>query len=113
MCDVDPELNEGYEDMVFPLLLHYKYPENEFNTSYLFSFHQHEAKFKKDHKSTWMVSGIKYSEIQAKTQRYIENFKNKNFNIKEIKRQINEEWDKRWENPETTYVGKKDTYLYF
>lgn len=60
-----------------------------------------------------MVRGIKYSEIQAKTQRYIENFKNKNFNIKEIKRQINEEWDKRWENPETTYVGKKDTYLYF
>ena len=42
-----------------------------------------------------MVRGIKYSEIQAKTQRYIENFKNKNFNIKEIKRQINEEWDKR------------------
>ena len=60
-----------------------------------------------------MVRGIKYSEIQAKTQRYIENFKNKNFNIKEIKRQINEEWDKRWENPETTYVGEKDTYLYF
>ena len=60
-----------------------------------------------------MVRGIKYSEIQAKTQRYIENFKNKNFNIKEIKRQINEEWDKRWENPETTHVGKKDTYLYF
>ena len=60
-----------------------------------------------------MVHGIKYSEIQAKTQRYIENFKNKNFNIKEIKRQINEEWDKRWENPETTYVGTKNTYLYF
>ena len=60
-----------------------------------------------------MVSGIKYSEIQAKTQRYIENFKNKNFNITEIKRQINEEWDKRLENPETTYIGERDTYLYF
>ena len=91
MCDVDPELNEGYEDMVFPLLLHYKYPEYEFNTSYLFSFHQHEAKFKKDNKYKWMVSGINKSENQKKTQRYIESFKNKNFNIKEIKRQINEE----------------------
>ena len=30
MVDVDPEKSEGYEDTVFPYLLHYKYPKHEF-----------------------------------------------------------------------------------
>ena len=113
MCDVDPEKNEGYEDMVFPLLLHYKYSKNEFKTSHLFSFHQHEAKFRENHKSTWMGKGIEYNDIHAKTQWYIKAIEAGNYNLALIKAQIDEEWGKRWKNPETTYIGEKNTYLYF
>jgi hypothetical protein len=52
MVDVDPEKNEGYEDMVFPLLLHYKYPKNEFKTNHLFKFLQNTGAYSKNHKST-------------------------------------------------------------
>lgn len=114
MCDVDPELNEGYEDMVFPMLLHYKYPKNEFKTSHLFSFHQHEVKFKKDHKSTWMgANGLDYNEIHAKTQRYIKNFKEGYFNIAAIKSELEAEWKRRWKNPEHTADGRDNCFLYF
>jgi hypothetical protein len=52
MVDVDPEKNEGYEDMVFPLLLHYKYPEKEFKTGQFFTFLQNTKEYKVNHKST-------------------------------------------------------------
>ena len=113
MVDVDPEKNEGYEDMVFPLLLHYKYPKNEFKTNHLFNFLQNTAKYSKDHKSTWMNNNIEYQDIQVKTNIYTEKFKHGNFDIAKIKREIEIEWSKRWKNPEETYIGKKDTYLYF
>jgi len=117
MVDVDPEKNEGYEDMVFPLLLHYKYPQNEFKTSNLFSFHQHEAKFKKDHKSTWMVRGIDYNEIQINTDTYTKNFKEGNFNIEKIKEDINKYWAERKAqnsyNPKHVADGQDNCFLYF
>lgn len=113
MVDVDPEKNEGYEDMVFPLLLHYKYPEKEFKTSQFFTFLQNTKEYKVNHKSTWMIQGIKYNELQLKTEIYTRYFKCGEFNITKIKHEITVEWSKRWENPETTYVGNKNTYLYF
>ena len=113
MVDVDPEQNEGYEDMVFPLLLHYKYPKNEFKTSHLFCFLQNTAKFSKDHKSTWMVKGIEYGDIQRKTDIYTENFKQGNFDIAQIKHSIALKFGRQWKNPETTYIGEKNTFLYF
>lgn len=113
MVDIDPEKNEGYEDMVFPLLLHYKYPKNEFKTSHLFSFHQHEVKFKKNHKSTWMNSELNYQDIKTKTDRYIEQLKAGNFDLASIKAQIEKEYGRRWKNPEKAYIGEKDCFLYF
>lgn len=113
MVDIDPEKNEGYEDMVFPMLLHYKYPKNEFKTSHLFSFHQHEVKFKKDHKSTWMKSDLNYQDIQTKTERYIEQLKAGNFNLAAIKAQIEREYGRRWKNPEHAADGRDNCFLYF
>ena len=113
MVDVDPEKNEGYEDMVFPNLLHYKYPKKEFQTSHLFKFLQNTKEYKVDHQSTWMIQGIKYNELQLKTEIYTRHFKGGDFNIAKIKREIELEWSKRHSNPETTYVGNKNTYLYF
>ena len=113
MVDVDPEKNEGYEDVVFPRLLYYKYPRNEFKTNHLFNFLQNTNQYKKNHKSTWMVNGIEYNEIQIKTEIYVKNFKRKNFNIAEIKKEIDHEWSTRRKPPEFVYMGDKDNYLYF
>jgi len=113
MVDVDPEKNEGYEDMVFPLLLHYKYPQKEFKTNHLFKFLQNTSAYSKNHKSTWMVKGIEYDEIQMKTDIYTKNFKQRKFNIAEIKAEINRQWSLRRKNPEHTADGRDNCYLYF
>lgn len=114
MVDVDPEKNEGYEDVVFPNLLHYMYPKNEFVTKDLFAFLQHTAEYKKDHKSTWMKKGIRYADLQAKTEFYVNEFKRGNFNISEIKAIAEERFNMpkiyRSEKPAD---GKPGCYLYF
>ena len=113
MVDVDPENNEGYEDVVFPRLLYYKYPKYEFKTNHLFNFLQNTGKYQKNHKSTWMVSGIEYNEIQLKTEAYVKNFKNGNFDVAKIKAEIDEQWGRRRKPPKNTYMGEKDCFLYF
>lgn len=60
-----------------------------------------------------MVRGINYGDLQRKTSIYIEHFSHGDFDIPKIKREIEIEWSKHHKNPETTYVGRKDTYLYF
>ena len=113
MVDVDPEKNEGYEDVVFPRLLYYKYPKKEFKTNHLFKFLQNTNEYKKNHKSTWMVKGIEYNEIQMKTDIYVKHFKQGKFNIAEIKKEIDRQWNMRRKPPENVYIGDKDNYLYF
>ena len=114
MVDIDPEKNEGYEDTTFPNLLHYKYPDHEFKTNYLFKFLQNTPEFRKDHKSTWMVEDIRYAELKYKSDCYIEQFKKGNFNIALLKPEIEAEFYKaRHYNPEKPADGKKDYYLYF
>ena len=118
MCDVDPEKNEGYEDVVFPRLLHYKYPSHEFKTDHLINFLQNNRAYQKNHKSTWMDGSKNYNEIRDKTDEYIKNFKNKNFNVKEIKAEIDKQWAKRKKQAEINSdkygTGqRKGTYLYF
>ena len=51
MVDIDPEKNEGYEDTCFPNLLHYKYPDKEFNVKGI-KFTQHLSANRKNVKST-------------------------------------------------------------
>jgi hypothetical protein len=51
--------------------------------------------------------------LQLKTEIYTRHFKGGDFNIAKIKREIELEWSKRWENPDSTYVGNNNSYLYF
>lgn len=119
MCDVDPEKNEGYEDMVFPLLLHYKYPKKEFKIEGI-KFLQHQATYHKDCKSTWENGRVNHQELKQKTDMYVEEFKKGNFDIASIKPFVEEKWQNRPKseldiyienyintlNETTTYVNK-------
>ena len=60
-----------------------------------------------------MVKGIEYDEIQMKTDIYTKNFKQRKFNIAEIKAEINRQWSLRRKNPEHTADGRDNCYLYF
>ena len=60
-----------------------------------------------------MVSGIEYNEIQLKTEAYVKNFKNGNFDVAKIKAEIDEQWGRRRKPPKNTYMGEKDCFLYF
>ena len=118
MVDVDPEKNEGYEDVVFPRLLYYKYPKSEFKTNHLLNFLQNTGEYQKNHKSTWMNSSKNYNEIQSKTNIYLRNFENGNFNIAKIKAEIDRQWAERRklaeETKDRTVTGQlKGTFLYF
>lgn len=96
MVDVDPEKGEGYEDMVFPFLLHYKYPEKEIKFESL-KFAQYRWNYVKEHKSTWAKSGVKWNDLQIKSDYYKEQFIKGNFDIAEIKRKMVEELKARKE----------------
>ena len=113
MVDVDPEKSEGYEDVIFPNLLHYKYKNHEFKTEHLLKFVQHENKFHKNHKSTWMNQNIKYAELTQKTKMYVDSFKKGNFNFKEIKKRIDQVFKPAWTSTNKPFVGQPDAYLYF
>ena len=96
MVDVDPEKSEGYEDTVFPYLLHYKYPKHEFKFDKL-KFLQYQAKYHKDHKSTW--AGIKgkkidYRALEEKSRLYKEEFEKGNYDVLHIKENISANWEK-------------------
>ena len=99
MVDVDPEKGEGYEDTVFPNLLHYKYPKNEIFFWDL-KFVQYRAEYHKDHKSTWCSAGknVDHRMLGKKSKYYISEFKKGNFDVKKIKEKLNSEWDKLEEN---------------
>lgn len=95
MVDVDPEKSEGYEDTVFPYLLHYKYPKHEFKFDKL-KFLQYQAQYHKDHKSTW--AGIKgkkidYRALEEKSRLYKEEFEKGNYDILSIKEKISANWE--------------------
>ena len=114
MVDIDPEKNEGYEDITFPYLVTCMYPKKAFKTNHLFKFLQHTAEFHKNHKSTWMKKGIHYDELKYKSDKYIEAFKQGCFDIAAIKRNIEDEFYKAAHyNPEKPADGRKDCYLYF
>ena len=80
MCDIDPEKGEGYEDTVWPFLLHYKHPKNEFKLDGI-KFVQHTQEFKVNHKSTWDSGKVNHKKLEEITHFYIERFKKGNFVI--------------------------------
>lgn len=113
MVDIDPEKNEGYEDVTFPWLLHYKFPLKEFKTNHLIKFLQNTAEYKKEHKSTWEGKGVSYRELKSKTNTYVNNFKRGNFDIPQIKKRIEYEWNRQKNKSNIIYIGDTDSYLYF
>lgn len=86
MVDIDPQKNEGYEDIVFPYLLHYKYPKNEFKI-FGIRFTQHELEHRKNLKSTWQSSSVNHDTLHKFTDYYVNRFKEGKFEItSEVKR---------------------------
>lgn len=80
MIDIDPEKGEGYEDVSYPNLLHYKYPEKEFKISKI-KFVQHKAEYHKNHKSTWDGKSTDHEKLRFLTDYYTEEFKQGHFEI--------------------------------
>ena len=86
MVDIDPEKNEGYEDTCFPNLLHYKYPDKEFKVNGI-KFTQHLSANRKNVKSTWMKSEIKYWLLQKRSDFIIhQGFEQGLFDIQYLKK---------------------------
>ena len=83
MVDIDPQKGEGYEDMIWPLLLHYKYSKNEFKIRGL-KFTQHKAKGEKA-PSTWtgnfIKQGYSFEKMNKITKFYEHRFKEGNYLI--------------------------------
>lgn len=79
MIDVDPEKGEGYEDVVYPNLLHYKHGSKEFKIKGL-EFIQNKLENVKNAPSTW-DKNVNHSELDKMSQYYVTCFKKGNFNI--------------------------------
>lgn len=93
MVDIDPEKNEGYEDVVYPWLLHYKHTNNEFKINGI-KFVQHQQQYTKELKSTWNNSMTNHNKLHNLSRFYISEFKRNNFIInkeeaKKFLKQIN------------------------
>ena len=80
MCDIDPEKGEGYEDVVWPNLLHYKYGDKEFKLSGI-TFVQNQQQYVKELKSTWCNKETNHKRLEALSKFYINRFKNGNYVI--------------------------------
>lgn len=84
MVDIDPEKGEGYEDVVFPFLLHFKYPTNEFILHGI-EFVQHLNENRKELPSTWsrnaINKGITHQKLLLATNFHVNRFKNGIFKI--------------------------------
>ena len=101
MVDIDPQKGEGYEDMVFPYLLHYKYPMNEFKLKGI-KFTQHVNNENKA-PSTWMGKGIDHKELDKKSWYHIRKFEKGDFKIDKKKAQ--ERFDREKWVEEALYRG--------
>ena len=118
MCDIDPEKAEGYEDTVWPFMLHYKHPKEEFKLEGV-KFVQHTAAFKKDHKSTWDSNKINHKRLTELTHFYVERFKKGDFTINsEVKEKAKIYVDRKAWVDEALYRGwinkeDVDKYLNF
>ena len=80
MVDIDPEKGEGYEDTVYPNLLHYKHGDKEFNLKGI-TFVQNQQQYVKELKSTWCNKNTNHNNLQALSKFHINQFKKGNFII--------------------------------
>ena len=80
MVDIDPEKEEGYEDVVYPNLLHYKYPDKEFKLEGIM-FVQHQAQYVKELKSTWCDKTTNHAKLDMVSKYHVNQFKKGNFII--------------------------------
>lgn len=80
ILDIDPEKGEGYEDTVWPYLLHYKYPDKEFSLSGI-QFIQNQAEFVRELKSTWCGKTTDHQKLHLVSKYHINQFKRGNFEL--------------------------------
>ena len=81
MVDIDPQRNEGFEDLIWSYLLHYKYPNLEFHVENV--KHTQFNNPNESAQSTWANDEIRDWDIMIKrSNRYIEEFKKGNYSIK-------------------------------
>ena len=108
MVDIDPQKNEGYEDTIYACLLHHKWHKYEFippATIRPIQFQNRDEKAP----STW--SNIKRPQyLIAKNSNRIQEYivEHKCF-PEDYKSMI----EKERKQPEHTYMGRKDCFLYF
>ncbi len=93
MVDIDPQLDDGFEDTVFSNLLHYKYPSKEFKCNSLkciqFNNKNEVAP------STWSNTRHNYGRMSKVTNYFIERFKKGDFSIDKSKAKqyaLKKEW---------------------
>lgn len=109
MVDVDPQKDEGYEDSIYACLLYHKYRNYEFKPPKGIKCTQFQNT-KERIPSTWAEGHQRdFSLIAANTntiQDYIITYKQFPENFRDMIR-------KPYKPPKNTYMGEKDTYLYF
>ena len=79
MIDIDPEKNEGYEDVVWPNLLHYKHKDKEFKVKDI-QFTQNKIENVVNAPSTW-DNNVNHQELAQLSNFYVERFKKGKFDI--------------------------------
>lgn len=109
MVPIDAQKNEGYEDSIFAGLLHYKWTKYEFNPPSTIRPIQF-ANPKEKAPSTWADTEQRpWAILNANTDcilKYIAEYKQFPEDYKSMLRVERK-------HPETTYIGRKNTYLYF
>ena len=73
MVDIDPEKGEGYEDVVWPNLLHYKHKNKEFNVRHI-KFVQNKGNYVKELPSTW-DKNVNHDLLNKLSNFYVNRFK--------------------------------------
>ena len=93
ICDIDPEKGEGYEDTVWPMLLHYKHADKEFTLSGI-EFIQNQIEFVKELKSTWCNKTTDHKKLHLLSNYHINQFKKGNYSInKKRAKELSDKYD--------------------
>lgn len=108
MVEIDAQKNEGYEDTIFACLLHHKWAKYEFIPPTTIRPVQFQNKNEKV-PSTWSNVARPHDLLARnsnKLQEYIVEHKRLPENYRSM-------LEKEYKQPEHTYMGKKDCFLYF
>lgn len=104
MVNVDPQKDEGFEDILFSQLLHIKYPEYEFHVDGITHVQFNNPNEKAP--STWANDKPRnWQEMIDKSDIYLDNFRKGNFDVESIKKTIDVKMRQRAWVKEALYRG--------